>query len=61
MMVIPDRKEFTVARAAQVLERSDATVYRWIDEGYLKVERRPKNRLIVRREFLVEVLQKLES
>jgi excisionase family DNA binding protein len=55
--LVPQQKEFTVVRAAALLDRTPATIYRWIDEGFLKAERRPKNHVVIPRAALLAVLE----
>jgi excisionase family DNA binding protein len=57
VVMIPNVKEFTVVRAAVLLDRTPATIYRWIDEGFLKAERRPKNHVVIPRAALLAVLE----
>lgn len=54
------RAELTVAQAADVLNRTPSTVYRWIDEGYLRADRRPKNQVVIRREYVLDVMRRME-
>ena len=56
MPIVPNRKEFTVMRAAELIGCSAATIYRWADEGFLQVVRRPKNRILVPREAIIRAL-----
>lgn len=57
---IPDQDEFSVKEVADIVKKSTATVYRWIDEGFLHGTRRPKNEVIVTRQALLTILVQLD-
>lgn len=55
---IPDRKEFSVIRAAELLNCTPPTIYRWVRDGFLRAERRPKNHVVIPRESIMDILRK---
>ena len=59
-LAIPDQEEFSVKEVADIVKKSTATVYRWIDEGFLCGTRRPKNEVIVKRQALLTILVQID-
>lgn len=59
-IVVPDQDEFSVKEVADIVKKSTATVYRWIDEGFLYGTRRPKNEVVVKRQALLTILVQLD-
>ena len=59
-LAVPEQKEFSAKEVADIVKRSTATIYRWIDEGFLRGTRRPKNEVVVKREDLISLLSALD-
>ena len=61
MVIVPNQQEFTVMHASEILSRTPSTIYRWIEEGFIKAERRPKNQVVIRREAIVALLARMDD
>jgi len=48
---------FTVAEAAQLLERTPSTIYKWISEGSPRLDRSDLPNKLIHRDDLLDMLQ----